>query len=217
MQEKQEIEAILFDLDGTLWDSTKEILKTWDMVLKKHPECGRGPITLEELSGCLGLPMTEIAKRLFTNSTEEEQRQLMAECCETENAYLAEHGATLYPELETTLMKLKSRYKLYVVSNCQSGYIESFLTAHRLSDYFEDIECWGNNGYPKGENNKLIMQRNGITRAFYVGDTAGDEQSARDARIPFIFAAYGFGQAKNPDYVIQAFSELPALFESIDG
>ena len=64
-----------------------------------------------------------------------------------------------------------------------------------MEAYFDDIQCWGDNMVPKGENNKLIMQRNGITRAVYVGDTSGDEQSARVAGIPFIFAAYGFGEA----------------------
>ena len=75
---------------------------------------------------------------------------------------------------------------LYIVSNCQSGYIESFIKAHKMEEYFDDIQCWGDNMVPKGENNKLIMQRNGITRAVYVGDTSGDEQSARVAGIPFV-------------------------------
>ena len=68
---------------------------------------------------------------------------------------------------------------------------------------------------PKGENNKLIMQRNGVTRAVYVGDTSGDEQSARVAGIPFVFAAYGFGEAIAPDYTVNAFTELPALMAKI--
>ena len=94
--------------------------------------------------------------------------------------------------------------------------MESFIKAHKLSAYFDDIECWGNNKLPKGENNKLIMKRNGVTRAVYVGDTAGDEESARVAGIPFIYASYGFGQAINPDYTIKAFSELPAIMETLE-
>ena len=112
-------------------------------------------------------------------------------------------------------MELKKDYKLFVVSNCQSGYIESFIKAHKLSDVFDDIECWGNNLLPKGENNKLIMKRNNITSAVYVGDTAGDEQSARVAGIPFIFAEYGFGEAVKPDYTIKEFSELVELMRNI--
>ena len=61
----EKVQAILFDLDGTLWDSSEGVLKSWNQVLEMHPECGRGPITQEELNGCFGLPMTEIAAKLF--------------------------------------------------------------------------------------------------------------------------------------------------------
>ena len=209
------IEAILFDLDGTLWDSADGVLKTWNMVIEKHPECGRGLLTSEELGSYFGLPMTEIARRMFVNSTTEEQKQLMDECCELENNYLSEHGGILFPKLEETLAELKKHYKLFVVSNCQSGYIEAFIKAHKLEQYFDDTQCWGDNMVPKGENNKYIMQRNGIQNAIYVGDTAGDEESARVAEIPFVFAAYGFGEAVAPDYTIEQFSDLPTLMQSI--
>lgn len=209
------IEAVIFDLDGTLWNALDGIQKTWNQVVANHPEYRKEPISSEELEGCLGLPMTDIAGKLFPDTTIEQQQALMDECCEVENAYLSEHGGILYPKLEETLAELKKKYKLFVVSNCQQGYIESFIKAHKLAVYFDDIECWGNNLLPKGENNKLIMKRNGVTRAVYVGDTAGDEESARIAGIPFVFAKYGFGEAKAPDYVLEEFAKLPALMEKI--
>ena len=211
----EKVEAILFDLDGTMWDSADGVLKTWNMVIAKHPECKRDALTAEELGGYFGLPMTEIANRMFPQNTEAERKVLMEECCELENAYLAEHGGILFPKLQETLMILHKDYKLFVVSNCQSGYIESFIKAHKLEAYFDDIQCWGDNMVPKGENNKLIMKRNGVTRAVYVGDTSGDEQSARVAEIPFVFASYGFGEAVAPDYTIEAFEDLPGLMETI--
>lgn len=209
------IEAILFDLDGTMWDSADGVLKTWNMVIENHPECKRDLLTAEELSGYFGLPMTEIANRMLPHNTEAEKEVLLEECCKLENAYLGEHGGKLYPKLEETLKILHKDYKLFVVSNCQSGYIESFIKAHKLEKCFDDIQCWGDNMVPKGENNKLIMQRNGVTRAVYVGDTSGDEQSARVAGIPFVFAAYGFGEAVAPDYTVNAFEELPDLMKTI--
>ena len=210
------IEAIIFDLDGTLWNALDGIHLTWNQVVANHSDYRKEPISFEELEGCLGLPMTEIAARLFPSTTAEQQQALMDECCTKENDYLAEHGGILYPRLEETLLKLKKSYQLFVVSNCQPGYIESFIKAHKLEKCFDDIECWGNNLLPKGENNKLIMERNKVTRAVYVGDTAGDEESARVAGIPFIFAKYGFGEAKAPDYILDAFSNLPELMDQID-
>lgn len=210
------IEAVIFDLDGTMWDALDGIRMTWNQVVANHPEYRKDPISSEELEGCLGLPMTDIAVKLFPNTTAEQQQKLMDECCAVENAYLSEHGGVLYPKLEETLTELKKNYKLFVVSNCQQGYIESFIKAHRLAGCFDDIECWGNNLLPKGENNRLIMKRNGVTKAVYVGDTAGDEESARVAGIPFIFAKYGFGEPKAPDYVLEEFAKLPALMQQIE-
>ena len=204
----KDLEAILFDLDGTMWNSEEEVCNTWNQVVAKHPECRKGPITLEELKGCFGLPMTKIAEKLFSEVSSKEQQIIMDECCELENSYLNEHGAKLYPKLEETLMELKKKYKLFVVSNCQQGYIESFIHAHHLEKCFDDTQSWGDNPVSKGENNQVIMKRNGVTKAVYVGDTAGDEQSARDVGIPFIFCAYGFGQAKSPDAIINSFEEL---------
>lgn len=208
-------EAILFDLDGTMWNAVDGILRTWNEVVANHPECGRDLISEEELRGCFGLPMTEIAVRLFPKATKQQQETLMDECCALENAYLSEHGGVLYPNLEETLLTLKKDYKLFVVSNCQKGYIESFIKAHQLEKCFDDIECWGNNFLPKGENNKLIMKRNNVTRAVYVGDTTGDEESARVAGIPFVYASYGFGEAKEPDFVLTEFAGLPKIMEKI--
>ena len=64
------------------------------------------------------------------------------------------------------------------------------------------------------------MERNGISNgpgadeieAVYVGDTAGDMTAAHSAGLPFIHAAYGFGTADSPEYVISSFSELRTLF-----
>ncbi len=209
------IEAIIFDLDGTLWNSENEVCMAWNQVVSRYPQVRQELITKEELSSCFGLPMTEIAKKLFPKADDKTQQEIMDECCKVENEYLSEHGAVLYPKLEETLMELKKDYKLLVVSNCQSGYIESFIKAHKLSHCFDDIECWGNNLLPKGENNKLIMKRNNITNAVYVGDTTGDEQSARVAGIPFIFAEYGFGEAVTPDYRIKEFSELVEVMRTL--
>lgn len=207
--------AIILDLDGTMWDSVDGILLTWNQVASKYPECRKKPISKDELSGCLGLTMTDIADRLFPGVAPGKQKAILEECCREENAYLAEYGGKLYPKLEETLLELKKTYKLFVVSNCQQGYIESFIKAHKLEKCFDDIECWGNNLLTKGENNKLIMERNHVARAVYVGDTRGDEKSARDAGIPFVFAAYGFGTAEAPDYVIDEFAKLPEIMKNM--
>jgi phosphoglycolate phosphatase len=200
-------EGIIFDLDGTLWNSTEEICSTWSQVLSKYKDIN-AEITVEKLNDCMGLQMEQIAERLFPQVDQKTQLKLMQECCDLENIYLAKHGGTLYPQLEETLAKLAEHHKLFIVSNCQDGYIQSFFTAHKLEKYFVDFESAGKTGLPKGENNKLIIKRNQLKNAVYVGDTLGDVKSAIDAGIPFVYARYGFGDVKVYDYVIDQFAEL---------
>ena len=74
--------------------------------------------------------------------------------------------------------------------------------AHKLEKYFSDFEMSGRTDLTKGENIKLVMERNGINNALYLGDTIGDQFAAKDAEIPFVFALYGFGTTENPEYTI---------------
>lgn len=194
-------DGIIFDLDGTLWDSAEGVCISWNEVLKRHSEIHREPITADELSACMGLPMYEIAARLFPEESENTQKSFMDELCVYENEYLAAHGGKLFDGLEKTLDYLSKKYRLFIVSNCQDGYIEAFLKAHGLSRYFEDTECWGRTRLSKGESNKILIERNGLKNPVYVGDTSGDAKSAQDAGIPFIFAAYGFGEVEEGRYI----------------
>jgi HAD superfamily hydrolase (TIGR01549 family) len=114
--------------------------------------------------------------------------------------------------LEETLQALREEgYTLSIVSNCQRGYVEAFLRGSGLGAYFADYEEWERTCRPKGENIRLVMERNGFERAVYVGDTGKDEEAARVAGIPFIHAAYGFGKAEAPEGVIGSLEELPVL------
>jgi len=146
-------DGIIFDLDGTLWDSTEGICSTWNQVLSKYPQI-KTEITLEKLYSCMGLLMEAIAERLFPQLDKKMQLKLLQECCELENSYLAKHGGILYPQLEETIAKLAETHKLFIVSNCQDGYIQSFFAAHKLDKYFTDFESAGKTGLSKGENNR---------------------------------------------------------------
>lgn len=194
-------DGIIFDLDGTLWDATKPIKQSWNEVLQRHSEIKRKPITEEELGECMGLTMYKIAAKLFPNESEHIQKMLMDELCHYENEYLAQHGGILYDGLEDVLKKLHQNFRLYIVSNCQDGYIQAFIKAHHMEAYFDDTECWGRTRTSKGISNKILMERNGLKCPVYVGDTQKDAQSAKEAGIDFIYAAYGFGKVNDKDYI----------------
>lgn len=204
------VDSIIFDLDGTLWDSTEGVAKSWTEVLSKY-EYSKKEVSVEELKGCMGKLLPDIGRILFSDLDEEIIGRLLEECCHRENKYLEEHGGLLYDKLEETLNKLSESYKLFIVSNCQAGYIECFLKAHDLSKYFIDFECPGKTGLPKAENIKLIIERNCLKNPIYVGDTQGDADSTKKVEIPFIFARYGFGNVEDHDYAIETFEDLLKL------
>ena len=77
------------------------------------------------------------------------------------------------------------------------------------------LECYEATRRPKGENIRLVMERNGLAHSIYVGDTQGDRDAAQLAGIPFIYARYGFGEVDGYDHAIDSLLELPELIARI--
>lgn len=203
--------GIIFDLDGTLWDSTKQVVKAFNEVLAPYQK----QITEEIIAGFMGKTLDEIAKNIFPDLEPSESLKLLKACCDQEQIYLEQHGGILYPHLETCLARLKEDYHLYIVSNCQDGYIQAFLDYHQLHAYFEDFEMAGRTGKCKGENIKLVIQRQQLDWAVYVGDTQSDLDGADLAQIPFIWASYGFGQVSRTVPTLKTFEELPQRIDEL--
>lgn len=206
--------GIIFDMDGTLWDSAENVAASWNLALEQAGY-QRQPITKYDMYHVMGKTMDVIADILFPDAQPELKEKILSLCCRIENEYLREHGGTLYPKLRSTLEKLKETYHLYIVSNCQSGYIEAFLEYYQFGDLFEDMECFGNNGKQKADNIRLVAARNELEAAVYVGDIQGDYDASMAAGVKFIHAAYGFGTIREEVAAIRALEELPKVAEQI--
>ena len=206
-------QAVIFDLDGTLWDSCEEVLYAWNAVLTR--EFPDSPLTMARLKQCMGKIKCDIARMIVPTDDEEERSRIIDACFDYELEWIAAHPGTLYDGVRETLRKLREKYTLCIVSNCEDGYVQAFLDGCGMRESFADFEMAGRTGLSKGENIRLVMARNGIEAAVYVGDTAGDEAAARAAGIPFIHAAYGFGTAEAPDAVIHALAEAPDLVAAL--
>lgn len=204
-------QGILFDLDGTLWDSSEEVAISWSEALQKYSDI-RMEITTEMIQNVMGKSMTEIADIFFEGYDLEKRRELLEYCCEEENNYILSHGGKLLEGLEETLKTLQQQgYFLYIVSNCQVGYIEAFLEYHKLGQYFDDYLSFGETGREKGYNIRLAVERNQLEQAFYVGDTQGDYLAATKAEIPFVHAKTGYGVVEAQVPYIEQLSELPEV------
>ncbi|WNS44697.1 HAD family hydrolase [Paenibacillus sp. MMS20-IR301] len=205
------MDSLIFDLDGTLWDSTDVVVVGWNSVLSNYQGVANA-VTKEDLQGIMGLQVYEAGQKLFPGVDEDTQQKIMRECCEIENLFLAKAGGSLYGSLEEVLQTLSAKYKLFIVSNCQAGYIEVFLEYHQLQKYFTDYENPGRTGLSKGENIRLVMERNHLSSPVYVGDTEGDRKAAAFAGIPFVYAQYGFGEVSRYDYSVDRLEGLLELF-----
>lgn len=156
-----------------------------------------------------GKTMKVIADDLFYDADERTKELLMKKCCICEHEALEENTANLlYSDVVETIKKLSEKYRLFIVSNCQAGYIELFMKKAGIESYIKDWECFGNTGKGKGENIMLLMKRNNLTDAVYIGDTQGDYEATQMAQIPFIFAKYGFGHVENAERAISKITEL---------
>ncbi len=206
----QKYDGIIFDLDGTLWDAVESVCDIWNKALAA---VGLEPVVdYKKLSKCMGLLIDEIFERLIPQATEKQKKEIKNICLTTEVEYLAEHGGILYNGVENTLINLQKNYKLYIVSNCQEGYINAFFKAHGLKKYFLDYECAGRTGLTKGENIKLLTQRNNLKNPIYVGDTISDYKATVEAGVPFVYAKYGFGDVDSYDYVADSFEDFNGIF-----
>lgn len=201
--------AILLDVDGTLWDTTGVVAEAWMQAASELMIPLDTPITADRLKQEFGKPMDEIAANLFPSLSASQRMLVMESCCEYEEYYLENaKEQLLFDGVAETIRTLFQSHPICIVSNCQKGYIELFLKKTGLKDVVTDFECFGNTGLSKGENIRLLMHRCQIKDAVYVGDTQGDADACAFAKIPFIFAGYGFGSPDHYDHKILRFSEL---------
>lgn len=209
--------GIIFDLDGTLWDSAEGVVNSWNEVIMQLPTQEK-LVTIEDMYSLMGKPMDEIGRLVFPNMEKKTREKVMQKCCDQENEYLRVYGGVLFPELEKTLVELNKNYELFIVSNCQCGYIEAFLEYYQFEKYFKDTECFGQTGLQKADNIKLVVKRNRLDQAIYVGDTYGDYTATKEAGLPFVLADYGFGEVPDAIYHIDTFASLlklvPEIFEN---
>ena len=206
---------LIFDLDGTLWDSSVSVADSWNILIKNETGKDRGLIP-EDIKRNMGKTMNEIADNLFGDLPERERYALARKCEVFENSYITEHGGDLFDGVRETLAELFDiGAVMTVVSNCQEGYIKAFLDSMDMSGYFIDYEEWGRTGLLKADNIRLVMERNGIDKAVYIGDIQKDSDASHEAGIPCIWASYGFGEIRDAEGKIDSFSELPAELKRI--
>ena len=201
-------EALILDIDGTLWDSRALVAEGYNIQLKKEG-LEHLFVTAEDLLPLFGKVMTEIADVILASIPEADRYDLMERCMATENKYLEENPCRIgYPGIRETLAELSKKYRLFIVSNSQCGYPELCIQKLDIAPFISAHMCFGDTGTSKGQTILRLMKEQNITSAAYVGDTQGDYEASVEAGIPFIWATYGFGEPERYDAKIDTFPQL---------
>jgi len=204
-------ESLIFDIDGTLWDSRALVAEGYNIQLKKEG-LDHLCVTAEDLKPLFGKVMTEIADVILASIDPKDRYSLMERCMETENNYLFENECRIgYPGIAETMAELAKKHRLFIVSNAQCGYPELCISKLGLTPYIQGHMCFGDTGTSKGITIRRLMEKHNIQDCAYIGDTQGDYEATVEANVPFIWAAYGFGTPEGYAAKVDKFEELLEL------
>ena len=145
------MDSIIFDVDGTLWDSTESVAASWNKAIREHSSLN---LTLEpvSLSRVFGKTMTEIADTLFPSLSADERMKLLEVCFDEENRYLEDHPGILYPDVARTLKKLASRYPLVYCQQLSVRIYRGLAPYNRTRALYQRSSLFWRNSGSQGRN-----------------------------------------------------------------
>ncbi len=202
-------DSIIFDIDGTLWNACPASAAGWSKGLK---ELGiEKTVTAEDIQRVAGHPVDECVEILFPGMRQRHP-ELFDVLKRHEIAEIKNQGGVFYEGVLDGIPKLAASYRLFIVSNCQKWYLDILLERAGFSRFIEEYDCNGMSGFAKGQMLVRIKDKYSLKTPVYVGDTADDQTATEIADMKFIYATYGFGFVKNPEFAVGSFVELADFF-----
>ncbi|MBR4910302.1 MAG: HAD family hydrolase [Clostridia bacterium] len=207
--------AVIFDLDGTLWDISDTATFTANTVAAKH---GLPEISKATVKKAFGQRREGSAVLYFPHLPLKDSLPLIDEIISQTAKDVLSKGGKLYADLIDTLKVLNGDYDLYIISNSpQAEYVKSFIDFSGTADLFKGFYSVGELRLTKGESIAKVVSDNNYTQAVYVGDTELDFAAANEGGVTFVFAGYGFGEVKGAKYRIDSICELPQILMGVFG
>ena len=201
-------ESLIFDIDGTLWDSRQLVAEGYNIQLKKEG-LDHLCVDAELLKTQFGKVKNVIADDIFSSIPVPERYHLIDRCMEMEQIHMHQDPCHIgYPKVLETIQELAKKHRLFIVSNCECGYPELTMEKLGLTPYIQGHLCFGDTGTSKGQTIAKLMETHNIQDCIYIGDTQGDYKATLEAGIPFIWASYGFGNPDGYTKKIDSFEEL---------
>ncbi|MFC5402137.1 HAD family hydrolase [Cohnella soli] len=213
-------EAMIFDLDGTLFQ-TETLLETVHRrvfeTLREEDLYALPTPPIDTLLGSLGMLLSDIWKRVMPEGTPEAHERANALLLQYEMEELAAGCGILYPDVAETLRELRGRgIRLFIASNGLEDYVKGVPAGREIGDLFEASYSAGEyETASKVDLVRLLLDRFGLTSAWMVGDRSSDVEAGKRNGLYVVGCDYaGFrreGELDGSDAVIRDFKEILQL------
>ncbi len=201
------IDTFLFDLDGTLIDSSEDIYRA---VLHTLNKLGLSALPKKEVIKHVGYG----GKKLLQGVLNTDDEDLLREAVSIFRDYYFSHPVEytkLYSGIEELLKKIKEKGKrTAIVTNKYEDISKQIVEKLGISDYI-DLIIGGDTLSEKKPSPLPVIyasEKLGSKKAIIIGDSETDIKSGKEAGIETCLVLYGFGKKDialsfNPDYVIK--------------
>ncbi|MDD6622956.1 MAG: HAD family hydrolase [Bacteroidales bacterium] len=206
-------DALIFDMDGTLWDAVDSYCKIWIECFRRFGI--EREVSRDDLISLMGKPLIDIYHCVAGRRPQVPAEQFMPMLEQLEIEMMPGLGGTPYDGVVEGIERLSQAYPIFLLSNCGADGLNNMMRHIGITDYVTEAVTFGETRLQKDENIRRIMERHSLRQPVYVGDTQSDCTSTHRAQVPFAFASYGFGTCDCPDIVFDTFSELTDFFKSI--
>ncbi len=210
------VKLIIFDLDGTLVDTARDITEALNHAIKPH---GLKPVSVEETTALIGEGTTRLIQKALSplgKPDEETVKAALKSFLDYYSENLAVHSR-LYPNVKKTLSKLKS-FDRAVLSNKREDLSRRLLEDLGIAGEFVLIagSDTTSSRKPSPEPVRYVLDKTGVLpeEALVIGDSPYDIEAAKGAGVKSVAVTYGYRDRallKDADYVIEDFTELPPL------
>ena len=203
----QDTDALIFDMDGTMWDAVDTYAEIWNMAFEREGIERR--ITRDDLLALIGTPIDDIMRHFVPAERVEHLLKTIADLVVTE---LPRLGGKLYDGVQEGVAELAKHYRLFMLSNCDELELPIFVRYAGIEPYITDTLAYGNTRLRKAENMQLLAEKYHLQHPVYIGDTAGDCREAHRAGVPFVWMSYGFGTTDKAQLQFDTFADMTRYF-----
>jgi phosphoglycolate phosphatase len=198
-------DAVIFDIDGTLWDASPVSADGWNSGLAELGIDRR--VSTAGIRSVTGNPY-EVCVDILLPGLRLDYPGLVQTLNDCEMAAIKSRGGEFFDGAIEGIRGLSPDFKIFLMSNCQEWYLDLFLGFSGIAPLLTGFDCYGASGLPKDRMLRRMKETYRLGDPVYVGDTAGDETGARLAGIGFIHVSWGFGQPEGDTKSVGSFREL---------